>query len=116
MAVLQYVHLDVFTDQPFAGNPLAVFLDFAGIDDRRMQRIANEMAFPETMFVFPPETSETNGALESCRNSRRSSRRRRGSARRRRDGPRLTPSPPRHSYRRPRPLMHESKTRSSRRT
>ncbi len=76
MAVLQYVHLDVFTDQPLAGDELAVFLDAAGIDDRRMQQIANEMAFPETMFVVPLETSETNGALESRRNSRRSSRRR----------------------------------------
>ena len=40
MPVLQYVHLDVFTDQPFTGNQLAVFLDAAGIDEQRMQRIA----------------------------------------------------------------------------
>ena len=60
MPVLQYVHLDVFTDQPFTGNQLAVFLDAAGIDEQRMQRIANEMAFPETTFVFPPEASGTD--------------------------------------------------------
>jgi trans-2,3-dihydro-3-hydroxyanthranilate isomerase len=60
MPVLQYVHLDVFTDQPFAGIQLAVFLDAEGIDERRMQRIANEMAFPETAFVLPPEAAGTD--------------------------------------------------------
>jgi trans-2,3-dihydro-3-hydroxyanthranilate isomerase len=63
MPVLHYVHLDVFTDQPFAGNQLAVFLDPAGIDERRMQRIANEMAFPETTFVFPPEAPGTDARV-----------------------------------------------------
>ena len=55
MSVLRYVRLDVFTNQPFTGIQLAVFPDAAGIDERRMQRIANEMALPETTFVFPPE-------------------------------------------------------------
>ena len=59
MPVLQYVHLDIFTNQPFTGIQLAVFLDAAGIDERRMQRIANEMAFPETTFVFSPEAPGT---------------------------------------------------------
>jgi|HubBroStandDraft_6_1064221.scaffolds.fasta_scaffold33915_4 trans-2,3-dihydro-3-hydroxyanthranilate isomerase len=59
MPVLQYVHLDVFTNQPYTGNQLAVFLDAEGIDERRMQRIANEMALPETTFVFPSEISGT---------------------------------------------------------
>ena len=63
MPVLQYVHLDVFTNQPFTGIQLAVFLDAAGIDERRMQRIANEMAFPETAFVFPPEVSGTDARV-----------------------------------------------------
>jgi trans-2,3-dihydro-3-hydroxyanthranilate isomerase len=63
MPVLQYVHLDVFTDQPFTGNQLAVFLDAAEIDEQRMQRIANEMAFPETTFVLPPEASGTDARV-----------------------------------------------------
>jgi trans-2,3-dihydro-3-hydroxyanthranilate isomerase len=63
MPVLQYVHLDVFTNQPFTGIQLAVFLDAAGIDERRMQRIANEMAFPETTFVFPPEAPGTDARV-----------------------------------------------------
>ena len=60
MSVLRYVRLDVFSNQPFAGIQLAVFPDAAGIDERRMQRIANEMALPETTFVFPPEAPETD--------------------------------------------------------
>ena len=44
MPVLHYVHLNVFANQPFTGNQLAVFLDAKGIDEKQMQRIANEMA------------------------------------------------------------------------
>ena len=56
MEVMRYLHLDVFTSTPFEGNQLAVFPE----PDRdtatpRMQRIAAEMAFSETTFVFPPE-------------------------------------------------------------
>ncbi len=39
MPVLQYVHLDVFTNQPFTGNQLAVFLDAEGTDEKRMQEM-----------------------------------------------------------------------------
>ena len=63
MRVLQYVHLDVFTNQTFTGNQLAVFLDAAGVDERRMQRIANEMAFPETTFVLLPEAPGTDARV-----------------------------------------------------
>jgi trans-2,3-dihydro-3-hydroxyanthranilate isomerase len=48
--------LDVFTDTPFEGNQLAVFPGPpADIPAGRMQRIANEMAFAETTFVFAKE-------------------------------------------------------------
>ena len=63
MSVLRYVRLDVFTNQPFAGIQLAVFPDAAGIDERRMQRIANEIALPETTFVFPAEAAETDARV-----------------------------------------------------
>src|SRR5580693_1895631 len=63
MSVLRYVRLDVFSNQPFTGIQLAVFPDAAGIDERRMQRIANEMALPETTFVFPPEAPETDARV-----------------------------------------------------
>jgi trans-2,3-dihydro-3-hydroxyanthranilate isomerase len=63
MSVLRYIRLDVFTNQPFTGIQLAVFPDAAGIDERRMQRIANEMALPETTFVVPPEAPETDARV-----------------------------------------------------
>jgi trans-2,3-dihydro-3-hydroxyanthranilate isomerase len=50
----RYAILDVFTDQPLAGNPLAVVLDAAGLDDARMQAIAREFNLSETVFVSPP--------------------------------------------------------------
>ena len=53
---MRYLHYDVFTSTPFEGNQLAVYpeppLDIAV---GRMQRIAAEMNFSETTFVFPPE-------------------------------------------------------------
>ena len=46
-----YHILDVFTDTPFAGNPLAVVMDCAGLDAARMQKIAREFNLSETVFV-----------------------------------------------------------------
>ena len=63
MSVLRYIRLDVFSNQPFTGIQLGVFPDAAGIDERRMQQIANEMALPETTFVFPPEAPETDARV-----------------------------------------------------
>lgn len=60
MPSYHYLHLDVFTDRPFTGNQLAVFLDASGLGPDTMQHIANEMAFPETTFVFPPESAGTD--------------------------------------------------------
>lgn len=59
----QYVHLDVFADEAFSGNQLAVFTEPEGLDSDRMQRIAGEMAFPETTFVFASESSETDARV-----------------------------------------------------
>lgn len=53
--MLRYLHYDVFTDRLFEGNQLAVFPAPEGLDASQMQRIAQEMAFSETTFVFPPE-------------------------------------------------------------
>jgi trans-2,3-dihydro-3-hydroxyanthranilate isomerase len=52
MAAYHFYQVDVFTNQPFGGNPLAVFPDAAGLDDPTMQRIAREMNLSETTFVF----------------------------------------------------------------
>jgi trans-2,3-dihydro-3-hydroxyanthranilate isomerase len=53
-----FIQLDVFTDQPFCGNPLAVFPDAEGISDDEMQQIAREMNLSETVFVLPSEKKE----------------------------------------------------------
>ena len=49
--MLDYHLLDVFTAEPFAGNPLAVFVDQGVTDDALMQRIARELNLSETVFV-----------------------------------------------------------------
>src|SRR3954471_76504 len=49
-----YETVDVFTDRPFGGNPLAVFTDARGLSDTQMQALAAEMNYSETTFVLPP--------------------------------------------------------------
>jgi len=51
---LQFFTLDVFTRTPLTGNPLAVVLDAADLDTKRMQAIANEFNLSETVFIRPP--------------------------------------------------------------
>jgi trans-2,3-dihydro-3-hydroxyanthranilate isomerase len=51
----RFIQLDVFTNQPFAGNPLAVFPDAEGLNDEQMMKIAREMNLSETVFVLKPE-------------------------------------------------------------
>ncbi|WHZ15214.1 MAG: Phenazine biosynthesis protein PhzF like [Nitrospira sp.] len=51
---LQFYQADVFTDQPFGGNPVAVFPDADGLTDLELQQIAREMNLSETVFVLPP--------------------------------------------------------------
>jgi trans-2,3-dihydro-3-hydroxyanthranilate isomerase len=49
-----YVILDVFTEHPLAGNPLAVVFDADGLADARMQAVAGEFNLSETVFVSAP--------------------------------------------------------------
>jgi trans-2,3-dihydro-3-hydroxyanthranilate isomerase len=51
----RYVVVDVFTDTPLAGNQLAVFTDARGLEADRMQALAREMNFSESVFVLPSE-------------------------------------------------------------
>ena len=46
--------LDVFTETPFAGNPLAVVLGADGLSTAQMQTIAREFNLSETIFVMAP--------------------------------------------------------------
>jgi trans-2,3-dihydro-3-hydroxyanthranilate isomerase len=49
-----YHLVDVFTDRPFGGNPLAVFLEGEGISEATMRAVAKELNLSETTFVLPP--------------------------------------------------------------
>ncbi len=52
-----FVTADVFTDQLFGGNPLAVLPDARELTEQRMQQIALEFNLAETAFVLPPRES-----------------------------------------------------------
>lgn len=51
----RFVLVDVFADQPLAGNPLAVFPDADGLTDHLLQSIAREMDHAATAFLLPTE-------------------------------------------------------------
>ena len=59
MAKHRFTQLDVFTDQAFCGNPLAVFPEAQDIGDEDMLKIAREMNLSETVFVLPPRDEKT---------------------------------------------------------
>jgi len=50
-----FVIADVFTEERFGGNQLAVFTDGSALDGATMQNIAREMNYSETTFLLPPE-------------------------------------------------------------
>lgn len=50
---LNYHILDVFTERPFGGNPLAVVHDAGRLTPAEMQTIAREFNLSETAFVMP---------------------------------------------------------------
>ena len=49
-----FYQVDVFTEVPFGGNPLAVVFNSEELTDDSMQKIAREMNLSETAFVLPP--------------------------------------------------------------
>jgi trans-2,3-dihydro-3-hydroxyanthranilate isomerase len=51
----RYVVCDVFTNEAFTGNQLAVFTDARGIPEDKLQRVAKELNLSETTFVYPPK-------------------------------------------------------------
>src|SRR6184192_725388 len=59
----EFVQLDVFTQTPLAGNPLAIFTDGRGLNDGEMQALAREMNLSETTFILPrdPATEAREG-------------------------------------------------------
>lgn len=54
----RYQVVDVFTQVPLEGNPLAVFEDASGLDTAAMQKIARELNISETVFIVPSERQD----------------------------------------------------------
>jgi predicted PhzF superfamily epimerase YddE/YHI9 len=60
---LPFMQVDVFTDRPFFGNPVAVVLDADALDAAAMQRIARWTNLSETTFVLRPTAPGADYAL-----------------------------------------------------
>jgi trans-2,3-dihydro-3-hydroxyanthranilate isomerase len=56
MSTVAYEIVDVFTDRPFAGNPLAVVHGAEHLATGQMQTLAREFNLAETIFILPPAT------------------------------------------------------------
>ncbi|MDQ0136190.1 trans-2,3-dihydro-3-hydroxyanthranilate isomerase [Neorhizobium galegae] len=63
MPTADFVTVDVFTTERFAGNPLAVVPDARSLTDQQMQRIAIEFGYAESTFVLPPENPENSARV-----------------------------------------------------
>lgn len=57
------LQIDVFTEHPLEGNPLAVFPDARGLSTAQMQAIAREMNLSETTFVLPPANEQSDARV-----------------------------------------------------
>jgi trans-2,3-dihydro-3-hydroxyanthranilate isomerase len=64
MSTLAYEIVDVFTDRPFAGNPLAVVYGAESLAGDQMQTLTREFNLSETVFVLP---SSSPGATYRAR-------------------------------------------------
>lgn len=52
--------VDVFSDQPYLGNPLAVVVNAEGLSAETMQHFANWTNLSETTFLLPPTDSRAD--------------------------------------------------------
>jgi PhzF family phenazine biosynthesis protein len=55
-----FKQVDVFTDKPYLGNPLAVVLDGEGLNDAEMASLARWTNLSETTFLLPPTNSQAD--------------------------------------------------------
>lgn len=65
---LRFKQVDVFTDEAFRGNPLAVVFDADGLASEEMQTIANWMNLSETTFVQSSTKADYRLRIFSPRN------------------------------------------------
>ena len=62
MAKLTFYIVDVFAEEKYAGNQLAVVRDAAGLSDDEMQNITKEMNYSETTFILSDD--QRNGGYD----------------------------------------------------
>jgi trans-2,3-dihydro-3-hydroxyanthranilate isomerase len=62
MSKLSYSIVDVFAENKYAGNQLAVFRGAGGISSEEMQNIAREINYSETTFILSDE--QNNGGFD----------------------------------------------------
>ncbi|MDP1783203.1 MAG: PhzF family phenazine biosynthesis protein [Hydrogenophaga sp.] len=55
-----FQQVDVFTDTPYFGNPLAVVLDGSGLSTEAMQRFTDWTNLSECTFVLPPTNADAD--------------------------------------------------------
>jgi trans-2,3-dihydro-3-hydroxyanthranilate isomerase len=60
-----FVLIDVFTETPLEGNPLAVVPFADGLSSDQMQAVAREFNLSETTFVLPPRSVDATRRLRS---------------------------------------------------
>src|SRR2546428_12226989 len=63
MATLPFKQVDVFTDRPFFGNPVAVVVGAENLDTEDMQRIACWTNLSETTFLLKPRAAAADYLL-----------------------------------------------------
>ena len=59
-----FKQVDVFTDTPYAGNPLAVVLDGGGLSTEEMQRFTDWTNLSECTFLLPPTDDGRAGGAD----------------------------------------------------
>ena len=56
----RFQQIDVFSDTPLAGNPLAVVVDADGLSDAQMAAFARWTNLSETSFLLPPQDAQAD--------------------------------------------------------
>jgi len=56
----RFQQIDVFSDTPLSGNPLAVVVDGAGLTDAQMAAFARWTNLSETTFLLPPQDPQAD--------------------------------------------------------
>ena len=60
---LPFYIVDVFAEEKYAGNQLAVFLDADGLNTEEMQKIAREINFAESTFITKIQPENNSAAI-----------------------------------------------------